>query len=113
MLKPKAEDTTPTFSLPDCPSDLRSFFEDTSLESLVYWKLQLVFEKMEFVEQPSMKLLKTITNHVEKPLLALILQKTKGNQSIASKFLGLNRNTLHRKLKEFVHQPKSLRKNMK
>ena len=38
---------------------------------------------------------------VEKPLLLYIMNKTEGNQSKAAKMLGLNRNTLRKKLKQF------------
>jgi Fis family transcriptional regulator, factor for inversion stimulation protein len=35
---------------------------------------------------------------VEKPLLEVVMQKTQGNQSKAAEWLGINRNTLRRKL---------------
>ena len=38
---------------------------------------------------------------VEKPLLLYIMNKTEGNQSKAAKMLGLNRNTLRKKLKQY------------
>jgi two-component system nitrogen regulation response regulator GlnG len=37
---------------------------------------------------------------VEKPLIELVLKKTNGNQIVASKVLGINRNTLRKKIKE-------------
>jgi len=37
---------------------------------------------------------------VEKPLIKMILQETQGNQTKASALLGINRNTLRRKMKE-------------
>ncbi|MFQ5901205.1 MAG: sigma-54-dependent transcriptional regulator [Thermodesulfobacteriota bacterium] len=37
---------------------------------------------------------------VEKPLIELILKKTRGNQILASRILGINRNTLRKKIKE-------------
>ena len=40
-----------------------------------------------------------VINTVEKPLLLYIMNKTEGNQSKAAKILGLNRNTLRKKLK--------------
>ena len=42
-----------------------------------------------------------VINTVEKPLLLYIMNKTEGNQSKAAKMLGLNRNTLRKKLKEY------------
>ena len=37
---------------------------------------------------------------VEKPMLELIMQHAKQNQSLAAQYLGINRNTLHKKLVE-------------
>ena len=42
-----------------------------------------------------------VINTVEKPLLLHIMNKTEGNQSKAAKMLGLNRNTLRKKLKQY------------
>ena len=42
-----------------------------------------------------------VVNTVEKPLLLYIMNKTEGNQSKAAKMLGLNRNTLRKKLKQY------------
>ncbi len=41
-----------------------------------------------------------ILEAVEKPLLDVVLQKADGNQSRAAEWLGINRNTLRRKLLE-------------
>ncbi|MDR2926342.1 MAG: Fis family transcriptional regulator [Azoarcus sp.] len=38
---------------------------------------------------------------VERPLLQFALERANGNQSIAAKLLGINRNTLRRKLTDF------------
>jgi len=35
---------------------------------------------------------------VERPMLAFVLERTSGNQSVAAQLLGINRNTLRRKL---------------
>ena len=42
-----------------------------------------------------------VLNKVEKPLLEAILTHTSGNQTRAAKILGLNRNTLRKKLKQY------------
>jgi Fis family transcriptional regulator len=39
-----------------------------------------------------------IMNAVEKPLLEVVLRQADGNQSKAAEWLGINRNTLRRKL---------------
>lgn len=38
---------------------------------------------------------------VEKPVLELVMQHAKQNQSLAAQYLGINRNTLHKKLVEY------------
>jgi len=100
-----------SINLPPCPEDYARFIEDTSLERLVYWKLQGLFEK--FDEEPPKNIGKTVLAHVERPLFALVLRKTKGNQSKAAEVLGCNRNTLHRKLKGFAIAPRDLRRALK
>ncbi len=37
---------------------------------------------------------------VERPLLEVVMQRAEGNQSRAAQWLGINRNTLRRKLRE-------------
>ncbi len=98
-------------SVPSCPDSLRVVIEDTSLEKLVYWKLQALFEK--FDQEPPTNVLKTVHEHVERPLFSLVLKKTKGNQSRAAEVLGCNRNTLHRKLKSLAIQPRDVRQALK
>jgi Fis family transcriptional regulator, factor for inversion stimulation protein len=39
-----------------------------------------------------------IVQAVEKPLLDMVMKRTEGNQSKAAEWLGINRNTLRRKL---------------
>ena len=39
-----------------------------------------------------------VLNAVEKPLLEVVMRQAEGNQSKAAQWLGLNRNTLRRKL---------------
>jgi len=41
-----------------------------------------------------------VINTVEKPLLDVVMKQADGNQSRAAEWLGLNRNTLRRKLVE-------------
>ena len=42
----------------------------------------------------------TIVKEVERPLIVLILEKTKYNQSKTASILGINRNTLNKKIKD-------------
>ena len=41
-----------------------------------------------------------VLNSVEKPMLELVLAKAGGNQTLAADMLGINRNTLRKKLTE-------------
>jgi len=49
--------------------------------------------------QPPHAIYEMVLNCVEKPILEYILNKAGGNQSKAAEILGLNRNTLRKKLK--------------
>tara|TARA_Y100001001_G_scaffold37316_1_gene31179 strand:- start:6625 stop:6801 length:177 start_codon:yes stop_codon:yes gene_type:complete len=40
-----------------------------------------------------------VLREVERPLLEVVMQQTNGNQSRAAEVLGINRNTLRKKLK--------------
>ena len=42
-----------------------------------------------------------ILDGVEKPLIEIVLTETKGNQTEASNILGINRNTLRKKIKDY------------
>ncbi|KKB65170.1 Fis family transcriptional regulator [Robbsia andropogonis] len=41
-----------------------------------------------------------ILSCVEKPMLEVVLERASGNQSLAAEYLGINRNTLRKKLKD-------------
>ncbi|MBP6058461.1 MAG: Fis family transcriptional regulator [Nitrosomonas sp.] len=42
-----------------------------------------------------------VINSVEKPLIEVAIQHTKGNQTQAADLLGINRNTLRQKMKQY------------
>ena len=58
------------------------------------------FFKLHKGKLPPAGLHSRIINEVERPLISICLSATKGNQIRASKLLGLNRNTLRKKIKE-------------
>ena len=58
------------------------------------------FFKLHRGKLPSPGLYSRVINEVERPLISISLIATKGNQIKASKLLGLNRNTLRKKIKE-------------
>jgi two-component system nitrogen regulation response regulator GlnG len=49
---------------------------------------------------PATGLYERVLREVERPLIALSLQATRGNQIKAAQLLGLNRNTLRKKIRE-------------
>lgn len=59
------------------------------------------------VVMPSSGLYHQIMREVERPLLRLVMELTKSNQIKAAEILGINRNTLHKKLVEHNMVPES------
>ncbi len=51
-------------------------------------------------EQPGCGLYDMVMNCVEKPLVEMVLQQVGGNQSRAAEMLGINRNTLRKKMSQ-------------
>jgi Fis family transcriptional regulator len=51
-------------------------------------------------ENPSCAVYDMVMNCVEKPLIEAVLQHTGGNQTRAAELLGLNRNTLRKKIQQ-------------
>jgi len=67
------------------------------LGKLVEEKLNYYFE-MNSRSYCGTNLHERVLAEVEKPLLRLVLQKTQGNQMRAAEILGINRNTLRKKM---------------
>lgn len=53
-----------------------------------------------FIPKDRVKIYKLLLDTFEKPLIENVLRKTEGNQLEAAKVLGINRNTLHAKIKK-------------
>jgi len=66
------------------------------IEQCIRESLELYFKDLRDVEPHSMY--EMMMNVVERPLLEVVMQKCEGNQSKAAEWLGINRNTLRRKL---------------
>ena len=66
------------------------------IEECIRDSLEAYFKDLRGAEPHSMHEL--IMNTVEKPLLDVVLKHADGNQSRAAEWLGINRNTLRRKL---------------
>ena len=80
-------------------SNSNNGLEKISLSMSVEQHLKNFF-KLHKDKLPSSGLYSRIINEVERPLISICLNATKGNQIKASKLLGLNRNTLRKKIKE-------------
>jgi Fis family transcriptional regulator, factor for inversion stimulation protein len=51
-------------------------------------------------EDPCFEMYDMVINCVEKPLLEMVLEHVGGNQTRAAEMLGINRNTLRKKMQE-------------
>ncbi|MBI2081996.1 MAG: hypothetical protein HYT76_00355 [Deltaproteobacteria bacterium] len=79
-------------------------YNDSSLEEIIRGKLVAFFSKWEGYEISDLH--EEVLKRVEKPLIELVLQKTDWNQLKAARILGMNRNTLFKKIKEMGLRPK-------
>ena len=68
------------------------------IEECIRDSLEAYFKDLRGVEPSTMYDL--IMNVVERPLLDVVMKHAEGNQSRAAEWLGINRNTLRRKLVE-------------
>lgn len=69
-----------------------------SIDACVRGALTEYFRELDG-EQPS-GIYDMVLKSVEKPMLEVVLKEAGGNQSLASHMLGINRNTLRKKLTE-------------
>ncbi|GEM_PF-281979 len=76
----------------------RSLPQDPLLEDFVERKLKDFVKKIK-ASQPK-NLYTLLLNEIERPLISLTLKETNGNQIQAALILGMNRNTLRKKIKE-------------
>lgn len=68
------------------------------LEESVRDSLETYFRDLRGIEPQGLH--EMILRSVEKPLLDVVMKQAEGNQSKAAEWLGINRNTLRRKLLE-------------
>ncbi len=92
VIEAELADSTPSSEPADAPTD-------GSLGSAVERHLQEYFDAHEG-GLPASGLYDRILREIERPLIALSLSATRGNQLKASALLGLNRNTLRKKIRE-------------
>jgi Fis family transcriptional regulator, factor for inversion stimulation protein len=67
-----------------------------NIEDCIRENLEIYFKDLDGIEPSAMY--EMMLAVVEKPLLDVVLQHADGNQSRAADWLGINRNTLRRKL---------------
>lgn len=72
--------------------------QSVSLEKLVKTKLEFLFQQQREADVELHGLHEIVMQQVEKPLLELALKEYNGNQVRTAKFLGINRNTLKKKI---------------
>ena len=70
--------------------------KDVNIEDCVRQSLQRYFEDLDGEAPANMH--EMLVRLVEKPLLEVVMQQAQNNQSRAAEWLGLNRNTLRKKL---------------
>jgi DNA-binding protein Fis len=86
-------------ALSDPASAAMSAHEGVSLDDLLVHKLRMIVPNMEMVGRGM--LYRAVLSYVEKLLLTIVLTECRGNQVKSADILGINRNTLRKKLREF------------
>ncbi len=74
-------------------------FKAVSVKEFLEDKLNGFLREMKKLEKAN--LYETVVTEVEKALFSIVLNETGGNQVAAAKILGINRNTLSKKIKEY------------
>ncbi len=92
-----------TIDLPEVEAELprcaeRAPLEKLSFEEMVRAKIRQLLDKM--ADYPVEDLYEEVIARVERPLIELTLAQAGGNQLRAARILGLNRNTLRKKIAE-------------
>jgi Fis family transcriptional regulator len=73
--------------------------EETEIAACMRRSLNRYFKDLDG-ETPS-EIYNMVLGAMEKPLLAFILDRSEGNQTRAAEMLGINRNTLRKKMREY------------
>ncbi|MGK5095309.1 sigma-54 dependent transcriptional regulator [Deltaproteobacteria bacterium TL4] len=73
-----------------------TLIDNTSLEEIIAQRLRPIVN--DYVLQEGESLMALVLDQVERPLLQILLENTRWNQQRAAKILGINRNTLRKKI---------------
>ncbi len=84
------------FTFTDRPDTSLPDYDNYSLEQIIKQKLEDYFQRTRGVQPENLYSL--VIQRVERPLIELTLKAAKGNQIRAAKILGINRNTLRKKI---------------
>ncbi|MDH3445738.1 MAG: sigma-54 dependent transcriptional regulator [Deltaproteobacteria bacterium] len=84
------------FILQNRPSATPVEVDQLSLEEIIRQKLEDYFRRTEGIDVDNLYSL--VIERIERPLIELTLKKTRGNQIRAAQILGINRNTLRKKI---------------
>ena len=82
--------------------------QSVSLEKLVKSKLEVLFTQQKEAQVELNGLYNVVIEQVEKPLLELALRAYNGNQVKTAQMLGINRNTLKKKIDNYKIRVKKL-----
>ena len=74
-------------------------YKSYSIKEFFEGKLEGILNKMTDIENPD--LYETVLSEVEKALFSIVLKETHANQVKAAKILGINRNTLNKKIRKY------------
>ncbi len=82
--------------------------QSVSLEKLVKSKLEVLFQQQKEAQVDLNGLYNVVIEQVEKPLLELALRAYNGNQVKTAQMLGINRNTLKKKIDNYKIRVKKI-----
>ena len=89
---------------------LSESLKSISLQDLVKLKLEVLFSQQREAHVQIDGLYDLVLEQVEKPLIELSLRQFKGNQFRTAKMLGMNRNTLKRKIDFYKIKIRTIKK---
>lgn len=72
---------------------------NNDISACVFGALEQYFQDLDG-ERPA-AIYDMVMRNVEKPMLQIVLQQAGGNQTLAAEMLGINRNTLRKKLVDY------------
>jgi DNA-binding protein Fis len=70
-----------------------------TFEDVLHHRIRYIIPHLEIVGKGTLH--RAVISHIEKLLLTIVLEECRGNQVRAAEVLGINRNTLRRKIREF------------